>query len=507
MRRKILTIFLLILLFCSLTTNVFAAEKEYTIEDATFVLVVDEYGDVTVSERWTVTYEEGKFTRFYKNIFLGVPEDEEFDIEFLEVLVDGRECTYTRDTDARNDFTYSTVKSSDKIRYEVYMHSEEVTRKFEINYVLKGAVKCVDDEYYLLKFRALPKGFQQEIESTHIIVTLPNEDFEVLSCSVNQGYESYQGSVIMASGEDVDDLYKINIQFDGDMKYAVDISSDDTNSDYEDSIWSYILPIMIIFAPIALFGVIIYHHEKKKETQLQEELAHNPYLMISLYQKWVPHYFTPAEFSWLLTRNRCLSFMIHLAELVHRNIISIDEGYEYITFPKNYGNDSVLRILDESRIYALKKKMETPEDQYYWYLPVVHLEKFFVSNKGFSMLQQLIYTPLSKTKNLKDKVLSQDVKKIQAIARLLHKDKSMPSISFATVAAQYSNSAHYVPYYCFQSQSMVNTDGEDIEDMSVILTTIALATYASHMSSSDTGTSCSSCSSCGGGCGGCGGSD
>lgn len=505
MRRKIISIFVLfVILLNSLTLSVFAAEQKYTIESVDFLIELNENGSATVTETWSVDYQKGSFSRFYKNIYRGVPEDEDFQIKFREVLVDGIPCTLTDDTDSRKDYTYAIVHGSDKTRYEVYIHSEKEEREFTIKYDLFGVIKEIDNDYYLFKFRLLPKGFEKNIEDVTVRVELPNGSCEFIDTDINQGSIKDKGDYAISTTHDINDLYKVTVKFEGDDIFAVAL-----DEEYVDL--SGILAISAVVFGVFIFGGIILIAvlvDKNKEKQLREELSHNPYLMISLYQKWVPHYFTPAEFSWLLTRNRCLSFMIHLAELVHRNIISIDEGYEYITFPKNYGNDSVLKILDESRIYALKKKMETPEDQYYWYLPVVHLEKFFVSNKGFSMLRQLIYTPLSKTKNLKDKVLSQDVKKMQAIARLLHKDKSMPSISFATVAAQYNNSAHYVPYYCFQSQSMVNTDDEDIEDMSVILTTIALATYASHMSSSDTtGTSCSSCSSCGGGCGGCGGSD
>ncbi|MBQ8625937.1 MAG: DUF2207 domain-containing protein [Agathobacter sp.] len=501
MRRKIISIFVLfIILLNSLSLTVFAAEQKYTIESADFLIELDENGNATVTETWSVDYEEGKFSRFFKNIYTAVPEDEDFIISFKEVLVDGIPCVETDDTDSRKDYTYAVVHSSDTARYEIYIHSENETREFQVKYVLYHAVKNVNNEYYLFKFRLLPKGFEKKIERATVKINLP-DDCEFTDVHINQGSMKNKGDKATASIRNINDLYKVTVRFDSDGRMWGEPVDKEINN------MGFIIPAVLFGAGFVLLIIIIVAVDRKKEKQLRAEMSINPYLLASLYQKWVPHYFTPAEFSWLLTRNRCLSFIIHLAELVHRNIISIDEGYEYITFPKNYGNNSVLRILDESRIYALKKKMETPEDQYYWYLPVVHLEKFFVSNKGFNMLHQLIYTPLSKTKNLKDKVLSQDVKKMQAIARLLHKDKSMPSISFATIAAQYDNSAHYVPYYCFQSQSMVNTDGEDIEDMSVILTTIALATYASHMSSSDTGTSCSSCSSCGGGCGGCGGSD
>ena len=152
MRRKILTIFLLVLLFCSLTTNVFAAEQEYEIDSVNFDIVLHSTGSATVTETWCVDYEEGEFSRFFKNIYRDLPKDEDFDIQFQTVLVDGVPCTLTDDIDSRKDYTYAIIDSYDKTRYEIYIHSEDEKREFTITYNLYGVIKEVNDEYYLFEF-------------------------------------------------------------------------------------------------------------------------------------------------------------------------------------------------------------------------------------------------------------------------------------------------------------------------------------------------------------------
>ena len=51
----------------SLSVN--AAEKQYRIDSADFRVDLEKNGDAVITEHWTVTYEKGEFTHFYKDVY------------------------------------------------------------------------------------------------------------------------------------------------------------------------------------------------------------------------------------------------------------------------------------------------------------------------------------------------------------------------------------------------------------------------------------------------------
>ena len=56
--------------------------------------------------------------------------------------------------------------------------------------------------------------------------------------------------------------------------------------------------------------------------------------LITLYNKWVPEYFNPVEFSYLLTDNWVRCYYVRLAELVSQKIITISSDNRFLYYPK-----------------------------------------------------------------------------------------------------------------------------------------------------------------------------
>ena len=167
--------FLLILLLNSFTINVFAEEQKYKIESAKFYVTLNTDGSATVTETWILNYKQGKFTRFYKNIQTSLPMKESFDIEINEVFVDGVACTETKDKTKIVDYTYLIEENYERIKYEIFIHSEKETREFKITYTLKNVVKFANHSYYMFQYRFLPKGFKENISKLDIEIHVPSK--------------------------------------------------------------------------------------------------------------------------------------------------------------------------------------------------------------------------------------------------------------------------------------------------------------------------------------------
>ena len=166
-----------LLLFCCSRTAVYAETQEYSIPNADFIAVVNSDGTVDITETWTVSYDSGEFTRFYKDWLQdGLKEDESFQIDLssLKVFIDGVECEYTDDTNGRPDFHYYAAKNNDGYTVNCYLKSKNVTRTYVINYTVYNAVKHVQsDDFYVFSFRYIGANFSKARENTKVKVFAP----------------------------------------------------------------------------------------------------------------------------------------------------------------------------------------------------------------------------------------------------------------------------------------------------------------------------------------------
>ena len=98
---------LLLVILCIFMAPIFARaeEKDYSVPSANFEVEIDNDGKVHVTENWEVSFEEGNFTRFYKDIYTSVPYEELSQLSAISarVSIAGQECTPAHDTDPRKD--------------------------------------------------------------------------------------------------------------------------------------------------------------------------------------------------------------------------------------------------------------------------------------------------------------------------------------------------------------------------------------------------------------------
>ena len=141
--------------------SVRAEEQEYSVPSADFEVEIRNDGTVHVTENWEVFYKKGFFTRFYKDIYRTVPKEEEFDLDesSMKVSIDGKDCTPVDNTTDREDYTFHLQESSTAYTVHCFLASKHVTRKYQISYTIRDAVKIVDGEYYLVTFRMIGANF------------------------------------------------------------------------------------------------------------------------------------------------------------------------------------------------------------------------------------------------------------------------------------------------------------------------------------------------------------
>ena len=91
-------IFTALILF-SLSVAVFAEDKQYSVDSAVFSAKIMNDGSVYVTEEWTVSFEKGDFTRFYKDIHADKKEESFSHFEIKGVWID---CKHRNDPSSNN---------------------------------------------------------------------------------------------------------------------------------------------------------------------------------------------------------------------------------------------------------------------------------------------------------------------------------------------------------------------------------------------------------------------
>ena len=136
---------------------------------------VNSDGTADIVEKWTICFESGSFTRFYKDIVINAGTEDAVNLytDSVYVRIDGTDCTQTEDTEGRPDYTFHLEKSSMGAQVDCYKSSQNVTRTYEIGYRIGNAVKRVDDSYDLFTFRLIGANFPQTVKKVNVTVTTP----------------------------------------------------------------------------------------------------------------------------------------------------------------------------------------------------------------------------------------------------------------------------------------------------------------------------------------------
>ena len=198
-----------------------AEDKSYTVDRAVFTIRLNADGSADVSENWTLSFQSGTFTRFYKDIYTDLPPVEEFsDLTDLGVWIDGVACAFTGDTAGRPDYHYNRTDSSRAITLSAYLHTGPATHTYSFRYTLGDVVKQVDGDYYLFCFRPVGANFSERVQS--LIVAVETPEGCVLTDLYHTGGEvSVSGSVAVYASGSRKGMYRLRLRMDGGQFGAV----------------------------------------------------------------------------------------------------------------------------------------------------------------------------------------------------------------------------------------------------------------------------------------------
>lgn len=357
----------LLICVCSLLVPVsaFAESKKYSIPSADFDVQVEKDGKVRVTENWTVSYESGSFTRFYKDIYKAVPAEEAFSLDprSMHVTIDGKVCKEVFQSIEREDYTYLLEEGTDSYTYSCYLRSEDVTRKYQISYELNDAVKYVDHEYYLVVLRLIPANFSTHIDSVTATVTAP--DGSTADIRNGQYFDKVdsKGNTVKASGKGWAGVFKVKVRMDGtDIAGAQPMSSDQLSNRVEREMKKPFsrfignnLPKVIIglcFVPIIflfLAGLAMKLREKKAYDRIEKELVNDPYLYMNIPERWVDR-LDPSEFAFGCKKSGKSDKLLYavLGSMFYKGAIHSDDGdmIEVVNESELSGTESeVLRFI------------------------------------------------------------------------------------------------------------------------------------------------------------------
>ena len=107
LKKRLIFCCIFVCMFMMVGMSARAEEKEYDISSADFEVILNRDGSADVTEEWVVTYTEGEFTRFYKDIYKDVTKLEKYDdIQFNNFWINDISCDEAYDTSTREDYTY-----------------------------------------------------------------------------------------------------------------------------------------------------------------------------------------------------------------------------------------------------------------------------------------------------------------------------------------------------------------------------------------------------------------
>ena len=311
---------LLLVILCIFMAPIFARaeEKDYSVPSANFEVEIGNDGKVHVTENWEVSFEEGNFTRFYKDIYTSVPYEELFqlDEDSVRVSIDGQECTLVHDTDQRKDYTFYLEPLYNRYTVHCFLHSREITRNYQISYTINDAVKIVDGEYYLVTFRLIGANFSKEVDNVSARFTAP----EGATAQVRNGQyfdtAESEGSTVNVAAKNWKGVLKVKVRIDNArIAGAVEInksmlSNPDQDRDMTKRKGIYRITYMlkrlvpdigsflgILFGGFGVpFMIYIYIEDKVKKASLERNIARDPYYYFDVAGKWKGR-LDPCEFA------------------------------------------------------------------------------------------------------------------------------------------------------------------------------------------------------------------
>ncbi len=543
----------------------YADNKECSFDSANFSVFLNSDGSADVTEEWTVNYKKGIFSRLYKNIFLGVPKEEEFEIGNWNVTVDGIYCDYTTDTNDRPDFHYGVIDKGKIVTYEVYAKSQEQIRTYKISYTLYDVVKHVDDEYYLFTYRFLPNNYKNNVKSLNVDIFAPNSDctMKVLYHTSGSAEEQSDYGEVNIETRNAKDMFKVKVRIDGDVfsNSITELNSSELENRNISSILNYgiflvlsliniivytkldyginkkniLISLFIIFFALGITGILFgitellifiiilnigIFIETLKRLRCKRIANKNPQKVQQIINKWAPYFKCQAQFVSYFGDNSYISFLIYLIDLFYNQVIGFSPDYDYIYYPIDINNDKyidnyyhhILKILEDIRISneVVVNGIHTDSERGFWKLSVYCIFEYINNKYSYENVDKTINDIKNTTLNIPNK--SAFLKDVKLLSYVFSYTTPPISLNFENLCKNYRNITFLINFVMhinkYKPKNVKPTPFDDNEDKFDLLDAMLDVCEQNKdlIHSSYSGSSCSSCSSCGG-CGGCGGAD
>ena len=224
----------LIVMLVSLGAPLKVQASDYSIPGAEFTVTINEDGSVDVVEVWTVRFEEGSFTRFYKDIVTNA--DKEDSVKLVQgsvyARIDGRDCVITDDSAGRPADHYHLEANGNGTEISWYKPSQNVTRTYEVGYRLTNAVKYVDNSYYLFTYRLIGANFSKHVDSIKVTINTPEGTANDLRYATKADNATItNGHVINITASGNSGMYKVKLRMEGTaFSDTVPLSGKDLNN-------------------------------------------------------------------------------------------------------------------------------------------------------------------------------------------------------------------------------------------------------------------------------------
>jgi len=304
--RPLDTFFVVFVILCifMMPITAFAEEKDYSIPSADFEVEIGNDGTVNVTEKWEVSYTSGDFTRFYKDIYRLVPEEEKFSLDegSMKVSIDGKECAPVDNIIDREDYTFCLEKSENAYTVSCFLASSHMDREYQISYTINDAVKIVDGEYYLVTFRLIGADFPKTVGRVSACFTAP----EGAAAEVRNGqyFDTLvsEGNTVKVEAQNWKGVFKVKVRIDhANIANSVSLSAEQlSNSDRdremtkrqgEYRIINYIkakLPVLmlIVFGSILLYWIYAAVRAKIERFIMKQNIARNPHYYFNTAGRW-----------------------------------------------------------------------------------------------------------------------------------------------------------------------------------------------------------------------------
>lgn len=504
--RNVILFCLISIIITLLSINVNAEEKEYEIPNAEFYVTLLENGDAAITEVWTVEYQKGNFTRFYKDIYKNVSSIEEFsNFDIYNCRINGNEVIETNSMNREHNHFY-IQNSIDTYSINWFYEASKETVEYEITYLLSDIVKETDNEKAIFCYRFIGVDFEKEVENTYVEIIMPDDTFIELRYGEEDNYNIEDNRIVLEQNN-VKGLLKYNIVIDSDifddLNYiSLDkIKAEESDEELEvflENIIEFII-VMFIISIFVFFVLLFIFLEKREQKKFDKFLNENPNYFNQLMNK----YNNIHPLILLNSNNQYLStyqnFIITLLDLCRRNEAYITR--DYLIFSKNINN---IQNFEKDVLNLFFKYFKYDDYGTYFSFNLNNIGEILKDKtiaKEFASELRKAFSNIPRNKNVVNK---NEIKLLYRYFKKFNNQYNNPAYDYFKLVER----THTIDYllilgfaFVKQKTNIISDDEfEILEDVCELLEN----TFIEVEHSNSSGSGCSSCSSCSS-CSGCGG--